>query len=148
MSLNVRLAGGSREPAVSSIPCLDSSLPLGVLRSLVSRGGLGAPPSEGGQLCTGSFRMPQKLLAAIGVTHIQPWRKVGKCWQPSETMQARRDFPPPPPPSDDFSLAWRKFLQTFHLHTFALELGRGTGNFSTKEGKEWLEISVSWGGEA
>lgn len=115
----------------------------------MSRGGLGPPPSEGRQLCTGSFRMPQKLLAAPGVTHVQAWRKVGESWQPSEITQARRDsffffFPC----SDDFSLAWRKFLQTFHLHRLALELGRGTGNFSTEEGKEWLEISMSWDARA
>lgn len=90
--------------------------------------------------------MPQKLLAATGVTHVQPWYKVGKSWQPSEIMQARRDFFFPC--SDDFSRAWRKFLQTFCLHRFALELGRGTGNFSTEEGKECLEISMSWDAEA
>lgn len=44
---------------------------------------------------------------------------------------------------DDFSLAWRKFLQTFRLPRFASELGTNTGHFSTDEGKEWLEISVS-----
>lgn len=111
------------------------------------RGGLGASPSEGRQLCTGSFRMPQKLLAATGVTHAQPWHEVGKSWQPSKVLQARRDYWVFFPCSDDFSLAWGKFLQTFHLHKFALELGNGTGNFSTKEGKEWLEISMSWDAE-
>lgn len=92
MSPNVGLARGGREPAVSSpaMPGL-STLPLCVLRSLVSRGGLSPPASEGRQLCTGSFRMPQKLLAAPGVTHVQAWRKVGESWQPSEITQARRD---------------------------------------------------------
>lgn len=89
--------------------------------------------------------MPQKLLAATGVTHIQPWRKVGKSSQPSEIAGKKRFFFPC---SDDFSLAWRKFLHTFRLHRFALELRRGTGNFSTEEGKEWLEISMSWDVEA
>lgn len=88
--------------------------------------------------------MPQKLLAAAGVTHIQPWRDVGKSWQPSEIVHPRGFFSC----LDDFSLAWRKFLQTFRLPKFASELGTNTGNFSTEEGKEWLEISVSWDAEA
>lgn len=89
--------------------------------------------------------MPQKLLASAGVTHVQPWHKMGKSWQPSEIMRARRDFFPC---LYDFSLAWRKLLQTFRLLRFALELGRDTGNCSTEEGKEWLEISMSWDAEA
>lgn len=88
--------------------------------------------------------MPQNVLAAAGVTDIQSWRKVGKSWQPSEIVHARGCFSC----LDDFSLAWRKFLQTFRLPRFALELGTNTGSCSTEEGKEWLEISVSWDAEA
>lgn len=108
------------------------------------QGELDVPPSKAMQFCTSCFGMPQELLAAAGVTHVQPWRKVGKSWQPSEIVHARGFFPC----LDDFSLAWRKFLQTFRLPRFASGLGRNTGNFSTEEGKKWLEISMSWDAEA
>lgn len=89
--------------------------------------------------CPRSCWLPwASLVYSLGVRWVTPGSTLKSCRQEEMFF----------PCSDDFSLAWRKFLQTFHLHSFALEVGRGTRNFSTEEGKEWLAVSMSWDAKA
>lgn len=121
------LPGGRFSCVQLPVPEL-SALPLCVLRSLVNRRAW--CPSKQGQTALHKllWNAPEVSGCCRGHT-LQPWRKVGESWQPSELLHQEVFFPC----LDDFSVAWRKFLQTFHLPRFASELGTNTGNFSTEE---------------